>query len=92
MSFDIHTNKKEIVVEVTDIKENKERLLENFNNCKNGECKCPTNEYKKLDKLEIVQNPNNITLKLTPKGDQKFKVEEIEKCLQFSISSLKDGN
>ena len=39
---------------------NKEKLLEAFQECSEGRCSCPTQEYEKVEKLDIISTENSI--------------------------------
>ena len=45
-----------LTVEVSEIAEQEEQLLKEFQACQEGRCSCPTEEYKKLESLEISRS------------------------------------
>lgn len=62
------------------------QILSRFEDCKNGRCSCPTEEYKKLEKMDMNVQDNQITLKLKPRVNTIFDIDEIKKCLEFTIT------
>lgn len=53
---------------------------------------CPTQEYSKLDSLEIETNEDIIKLKLKSKPDVKFDNSEISKCLEYTKGKVLNEN
>ena len=67
------------------VKEDKKKeLLEAFQECQEGRCSCPTEEYKKLESLEIKHNDEKIELHLKSKDGSKLDKTEINKCLEYT--------
>ena len=79
-----------IIVNIYNVADKKELILQNLNDCKEGRCSCPTNEYAKLNKLDIQINEelNEIVLDLEPKMDQKIALSEIKKCLDYTANNI----
>jgi len=63
-------------------------LLEEFSNCQQGKCSCPTEEYKKLESLTVETFEHKISLTLKPKADQNFDINEINKCLNYTSNKV----
>ena len=75
---------KGLVIELSEIAGKEERLLEAFQECREGRCSCPTDEYLKLDSLEIENSAGTISLRLKAKKGRKLNTIEIEKCLDHT--------
>lgn len=75
-----------IILEVSN--DNKAKLLEEFSNCQQGRCSCPTEEYKKLESLTVENFENKISLTLKPKAYQNFDINEISKCLNYTSNKV----
>ena len=75
-------------VEVSDIAEQEEELLTEFQACQEGRCSCPTDEYEKLASLEIARSVGKISLRLKAKAGHEFDRAEIEKCLHHAEKKL----
>lgn len=84
MEAAIKTNENGIQIDVTELEGKKEQLLEAFQECSEGRCTCPTNEYQKLAALEVIDSGDLIQLSLTTKPDEQLDTAEIEKCLEYT--------
>jgi len=65
-----------------------DRLLHAFRTCQNGRCRCPTDEYHKLESLDIERDGNEIHLKLTAKPGAVFDDRTINNCLRYTVNRL----
>lgn len=92
MKYRVESNKNEINIEVSEAKGKQKKLMEAFQECQEGRCTCPTQEYSKLDSLEIESNEDTIRLKLKSKPDEQFDETEINKCLEYTKGKVMDEN
>ena len=92
MKYKVESIENDISIEVTETKEKQKKLLEAFQECQEGRCTCPTQEYSKLDSLEIENDEDTIRLKLKSKPDVKFDKSEIDKCLEYTKGKVMNEN
>ncbi len=84
MESQITKNSNGITIQITDLEDKKDALLEAFQECSEGRCTCPTEEYKKVEKMEVEDADNTLQLSITAKDDQEIDTQEIEKCLAYT--------
>jgi len=92
MKYRIAENQNGLEIKVEDVKGKKEKLLQAFQECQEGRCSCPTEEYKKLDTLEIDHSDESIQLRLRPKRGVKVDKTEINRCLEYTAERIKEEN
>lgn len=90
MKYSISKNAKGVDIAVEDFKNKKDKLLEAFQECQEGRCSCPTEEYEKLESLEVEHDDQNIRLRLRPKDGSTIDTSEIEKCLQYTSGRVEE--
>ena len=88
MKTKISTNKNGIDIHITELEGKKEELLEAFNECSEGRCTCPTQEYKKIETLNIVGSEGNIQLSIISRENEVIDTNEIEKCLAHTKNKI----
>lgn len=90
MDSSIKEKDNHIIVNINKIEDKKDLILQNLNDCKEGKCSCPTNEYDKLINLDIQINDelSEIIVDLEPKEGQKIEVSEIKKCLDYTTDQI----
>lgn len=76
-------------IEINDVQGHKEKLLKAFQECREGRCSCPTEEYKKLEALEIEEGAEAIRLRLRAKRGKKVDQAEISRCLEYTADCVK---
>ena len=73
-----------LVVELEELANDRQRVLELFNACREGRCACPTNEYEKLASLEIFEGADDVRLHMEAVPGERLEASEIETCLAFN--------
>ena len=84
MKHEINECKSGLDITIDDMKNKRNELLKAFQECQEGKCSCPTEEYKNLESLEIEETTENITLHLKYKEGTKININEINKCLEHT--------
>jgi len=84
----IKPNAHGLTVEVSEIEGKEEHLLTEFQACQEGLCSCPSDEYDKLESLEVDHSAGKIHLRLSAKSGHTLDKAEIEKCLDHAETTL----
>ena len=84
MQAHITKNQNGLDIDIKELGGKKEQLLEAFQECSEGTCTCPTDEYKKLQALHVIDNGDTIQLSLEAKEGEHIDTSEIEKCLAYT--------
>jgi len=84
----VSEHEKGVDISVEGVENKKEKLLEAFQECQEGRCSCPTDEYKKLESLDIEHDNQDIHLHLKPRQGQKINKTEIDKCLEYTSKRI----
>jgi len=88
MKYEVNTSESDLIINIEIPDKHKEKLLEEFSNCQQGKCSCPTEEYKKLESLTVETFEQKISLTLKPKANQNFNINEISKCLNYTSNKV----
>ncbi len=84
MEASIKKTENGIEIDVTQLEGKKDELLEAFQECSEGRCTCPTEEYRKVDAIQVTDGEDEIQLSIKAKDDQQIDTAEIEKCLDYT--------
>ncbi len=90
MEAEIKKIEKGIEIDVTDLEGKRDQLLEAFQECSEGRCTCPTNEYQKLETLEVIDAGAAIQLSLRAKPNEQIDTTEIEKCFEYTKQRISE--
>ena len=88
MKYKVDENDAGLAIRIKDVKGKKEKLLQAFQECQEGRCSCPTEEYKKLDSLKIEHGDETIELHLIAKQGARIDKAEINKCLDYTAERV----
>lgn len=75
-------------IQITETQGQEQELLAAFQLCQEGRCSCPTDEYQKLERLEVQTEGGQIRLRLTPKPEATLDHRAIERCLNFTFQQV----
>ena len=84
----VKSSSEGLTIEFSAISRQQEQLIAEFRACEEGRCSCPTNEYEKLDSLNIEAASGKIRLSLKAKSGQVLDGSEIQKCLDHTEKKL----
>lgn len=59
----------------------KDTVLETIQGCADGSCACSTDEYQKVETMQIVPGPNSIQLNIEVKAGEVIDPNCISECL-----------
>jgi hypothetical protein len=89
MKYKLSKQAQDIEIKVGDVEGQENQLLDAFQECQEGRCKCPTQEYQKLGSLQVEKVKGGISLRLKPKTGAEFDQAEIERCLAHTAARIK---
>lgn len=84
MKHEITRNAEGLDIKISGTEGNEQSLLEAFRECQEGRCSCPTQEYRKLEALNIEATDSGISLQLKAKPGTQIEQAEIERCLEYT--------
>lgn len=84
-TYQISSNESGLSIELTNVKGNQDRLVAAFDECAAGQCSCPTDEYEKVESMEVAAAPDAISIKLAAKPGTQFDAVEIGRCLDYTV-------
>lgn len=84
--YKIEANGPDLEIELTEVGARQDELLEAFGECQEGRCSCPTNEYSKVEAMELRPSDDRISIRLRSKPGASFDPAEIEACLDYTVA------
>ena len=87
-TFRIDNEGSAVSVELTDTSGRAEALLDAFAECQSGHCTCPTDEYRKLESMNVQHTGETITLHLEAKPGSALDSAAIANCLEHTVAKV----
>lgn len=77
-----------LVVNLTNL-ENQKSIIETLNTCADGQCACSSDEYKKVENMDVEVDRNSIQINIAVKPGEVIDPNCISDCLtpEFESSS-----
>ena len=75
-----------LVVNIEDVAD-KKVILETIQGCADGSCACSTDEYQKVESMQILPGANSIQLNIEVKAGEIIDPNCISECLAPTIES-----
>ena len=75
-------------IKILEVDSKQDELLQNFQACQEGSCDCPSDEYVKLEKLDIQSSEDEMVLNLTAKKGQTFDKKSVRDCVDYVIDKV----
>lgn len=89
--YSINQTDDGLTIRVTETGPAADQLLEAFQECQEGRCDCPTDEYEKVSTFSVKSEEGDaIELKLVAKPGERFDEDEIDACLDHTIASTQE--
>lgn len=86
MKYHIRQAGEKLEIKVDEVGPDKDRLLQAFQQCRQGQCACPSDEYIKLASIELDSSGDSLTLELKCRRGLQLDPDEIEKCLAYTTA------
>jgi hypothetical protein len=81
LKYDIAQSDDRIEIRIDESAEQQPALVAAFRRCQDGSCKCPSQENRKLEGLQISTEPARIRLVLVAKDGEVLDRDRIERCM-----------
>lgn len=75
-----------LAIQITGVGDKRDQLLTAFGECQKGQCSCPTDEYQKVETMEVAQSEDAISIRLQAKPGAEFDAREIAACLDYTVA------
>jgi len=86
--FRIREEQAAVAIEVTEVGGRQAELLGAFQECQEGRCDCPTDEYSKVSTMAVEAGDDQIRLRLEAKPGDRFDTSEIAGCLEHTVAKV----
>lgn len=84
--YEISDGGSGVTIELTGTCGSQDELLVAFGECQTGQCSCPTEEYQKVDAMDVEASTDAITIRLHAKPDTELDTDAIAACLDYTVT------
>ncbi len=62
------------------------RLLASFQDCQQGRCGCPTDQYDRLENMTVHTGADDLAIQLRPRAGERLDIGQLQECLDYTIA------
>ena len=84
-NYEITPSDAGVAIQITGVGVKGQELLAAFGDCQQGQCSCPTDEYRKVETMEVTSSQDAISIRLQAKPGTELDTREIGACLDYTI-------
>lgn len=89
MDYAIKQDKEGLHIDVSAPQEEQQKLLEELAKCAAGTCTCPSTQYAKLEKIDVVPGQSGVSVELKARGGETIDPADIERCLEHTAKLIR---
>ena len=86
MRYEITETDTAVDIQVRDAAGQTATLLEALQDCRDGRCGCPTDQYDRLATMEVTATEDELTVTLRPRTGAHLDTAELRACLDYTLA------
>lgn len=86
MHYEISEDGDEVTMLVSGTGDSADALLASFQECQAGQCSCPTDQYERLEAIDVQAGADEIAIRLTPIAGQRLDVADLRACMDYTVA------
>lgn len=87
MHYEITQHGDMVDMRVLEIGDRGPQLLASMQQCQEGDCSCPTDQYDRLDSIDTQPGDDAISITLRPTPGEQLDVSQLAACLDHTIAA-----
>ena len=90
MRYNMTQDGEAVEIHVQDAGERAPQVLASLQECQEGRCGCPTDQYDRLGSIEVGGGDGELTVHLTPRTGEHLDPDELRACMDYTMESASD--
>jgi hypothetical protein len=87
MRYEIAEHGSDVEIHVCQTGEHAPELLASLDDCQQGRCGCPSDQYDRLEDVTVHATPDELTIQLHPRAGERLDAGQLQTCLDYTIAS-----
>lgn len=90
MKARMNSNAKGVAIDITELDVDRDRLLGALDECRQGRCGCPTDQYDKVERVEFdASAAGGLRINIDARDGETLDTAELEKCLAWTADNVR---
>lgn len=90
MRYNLTQDGEAVEIHVQDAGERAPQVLASLQECQEGRCGCPTDQYDRLASIEVGGGDGELTVHLTPRPGEHLDPGALGACMDYTLESASD--
>ena len=86
--YEIDKDEAGVDVRLTGVAGREVAVLDAFQDCSEGRCSCPSDEYEKVDRMDFAATTEGVSIRLEAKAGAELDPDEISRCLDHTVKKV----
>jgi hypothetical protein len=80
-----HAGDDEVTIDLVDTADRASQVLEALQECQEGRCRCPTDQYERLAGMDIARRGGAMRVRLRPRAGERLDMDALRLCLEYTV-------
>lgn len=89
MRYEITEFDDDVEIQVQQIGAHASRVLASLQDCQQGRCGCPTDQYDRLADMTVHTDADRLTIRLHPYDGQHFDTGQLQTCVDYTLEQAR---
>lgn len=89
MDYKITEQKGGLRIDASVPPEEQQKLMTELAKCAAGTCSCPSTQYDKMEKIDVVPGQGGVAIDLKAKSGETIDRTDIERCLEHTAKLVR---
>ena len=90
MRYEMTERGEDVEIRVRDTGERAPRVLASMQECQEGRCGCPTDQYDRLAGMEVKVGDGEVSVSLHPRDGEQFDLGELRACMDDNLTHAQE--
>jgi hypothetical protein len=90
MRYNITEDGEAVEIHVHDTGERSPQVLASLEECQEGRCGCPIDQYDRLASIEVGGGDGELIVHLTPRPGEHLDPDALRACMDYTLESAAD--
>lgn len=90
MRYEVREDGSEVSMQVTQVGDRAPAVFASIQQCQQGQCSCPTDQYDRLESIDVQMAPDQITVTLRPREGERLDVEQLRACMDYTLDQASE--
>lgn len=90
MRYDISEQSGEVHIAI-ETEGHTSEVLSSIRACQQGDCSCPTDQYDRLERIDVAAGEDTVQVRLRPREGERLDTDELRTCLDWTSRTSREG-